>query len=441
MGKAGTVPKAVQSPFSLPNPELLERLGAVAHRLRTRSFLVGGPVRDLVLAAAEVRCQKLDVRSQKPPASTPGSACLPDVDIAVEDRSREFGNAVAKALGGSFVYHARFLTGTVHLTLPPDPRTLAPDHIDITQARTETYSKPAVLPKVKPARIEDDLARRDFTINAIALELTPAAFGRMLDPHDGRADIARRSVRVLHDRSFIDDPTRIFRAIRFATRLGFAIDEHTLELMRRAVADKLPALLTPERVLYELRLVCAEPLVLQMTEALVHERVLEAAWGWTPSDRFLPDLALMVQRRATPDLLFTYLLNTLPVTDRFPIRKEEREAAAWISGFGKVRPLLLKAAKPSAVVKLLRDAPVPALGVLALIEPAEVASVIRLHLERFSQVKVSVTGADLRALGVRPGPRYREILDRLLSDKLDGRIRTMADERRVCERLCRREGK
>ena len=227
--------------------DLLKRLGAIALRLGTRSFLVGGPVRDLILRRAS-----------------------PDLDIAVEDKPHEFGAVVAKEFGGRFVFHSRFLSGTI---LSPLTSRLSPlAHIDITQTRAETYERPAVLPAVRPASIVGDLGRRDFTINSMALELTPGSFGTFIDPFDGRADVTQRRVRVLHARSFIDDPTRIFRCIRFATRLGFVIEQQTLELLRSAIEQRRPAFLTPERILYELRLICAEPLVLPMVQALIRAR-------------------------------------------------------------------------------------------------------------------------------------------------------------------------
>jgi tRNA nucleotidyltransferase (CCA-adding enzyme) len=426
----------------------LERLGAIAGRLGTRSFLVGGPVRDLILGLPS-----------------------PDLDVAVEDRSREFGTAVAKEFGGRFVYHSRFLTGSV---LSPLASRLSPlAHIDITQTRTETYPRPAVLPQVKPASIVADLARRDFSINAMALEITPDSFGTFIDPYHGRDDLACRRVRILHDRSFVDDPTRIFRCIRFAIRFGSAIEPDTLELLRRAIEQRYPALLTPERILYELRLVCAEPLVLPMVEALIHERVLEAAWRWTPPRGFLAGIAKLARECSTSlgtrsesskqdsvmslrsqspdfaqgfrpaDLLFIYFLSVLPVTDRFPIRKEERDAAEAVAGFAKLKhthklkhkPKL----KPNEIYQALRDQPETALMILAALEPQPVARHIKTFLGELRHVSISVTGADLRAAGLKPGPAFREILDKLLFARLDGRIRTVADEHALLRRLAARQ--
>jgi tRNA nucleotidyltransferase (CCA-adding enzyme) len=429
-----------------PQRSLLARLGDIAHHLGTRSFLVGGPVRDLILGRTS-----------------------PDLDIAVEEGSREFGAAVAKEFGGHFVYHSRFLSGTVSFPQPqassPRPQTPKPEpaspahlpsplaHIDITQTRAETYERPAVLPAVRPASIVGDLGRRDFTINAMALEITPDSFGAFIDPFDGRADVEQHRVRVLHARSFIDDPTRIFRCIRFATRLGFTIESQTLGLLRSAVEQRLPAFLTPERILYELRLICAEPKALPMVKSLIAERVLKAAWRWTPPAGFVAGMTKLAASLGTrsesskqdsvmslrADLLFIYWLSVLPVTDRFPIRKEEREAAAAVAGFGKLKPKLKPKQRPSEIYRTLRSVPEQALQILAALETKAASTSIRAFLDGYSKTRIATTGADLRGAGLKPGPAFRRILDELLFARLDGRIRTVTEERALLQRLARQK--
>jgi tRNA nucleotidyltransferase/poly(A) polymerase len=467
-GRGGQGQRTKSGTFGdLPNRELLERLGQIAHHFGTRSFLVGGPVRDLILGRSKSRTETgihhKDTKTLSGPESgslvtwclggkIPTSPGLPDIDIAVEEGSREFGAAVAREFGGRFVFHSRFLTGTVSFPKPqasshkpqtpkpepvPHPSPLA--HIDITQTRAETYERPAVLPAVRPASIVGDLGRRDFTVNAMAMEITPGSFGAFIDPFDGRADVEQRRVRVLHARSFIDDPTRIFRCIRFATRLGFKIEQQTLGLIRSAVEQRLPAFLTPERLLYELRLICAEPLVLPMVKALIHERVLEAAWRWTPTTRFVSGLEQQVRNRVQPELIFIYWLSVLPLTDRFPIRKEEREAAEAIAAFPELKPRLKRKLRPSEVVQLLRGLPVPALRILVGLESKAVSAAIRAFLNKYSKVAIATTGADLRGTGLKPGPAFREILDELLFARLDGRIRSVTEERALLQQLVRQK--
>jgi tRNA nucleotidyltransferase (CCA-adding enzyme) len=360
----------------------------------------------------------------------------PDTDVAVESGMPRLGAELAREMGGRFVYHRRFMTGTVSRCRLP----VADCRLDVAQTRSETYARPGVLPTVRPAGIGDDLARRDFSINAMAVEVTSGACGRLLDPLGGRADMKLRVVRILHDRSFVDDPTRIFRAIRFAVRLGYDVEPWTYVLMQRAVDEGRPALLSPERILYELRLMCREPLRLQMLEALLAERVLEAAWGWRAPDALLPGLRTMAERRATPEMMFTYLLSFLPVTDRFPIRAEEREAAAAIAGFGGLRGRVARPGRMSGLHRLLEAVPDPALAVLRATEVPRVAARLEAYIEARRRARPEIGGAELKALGLRPGPEFGRLLERVTAARLDGRVRSREDEMLMVKRLVRRRG-
>ncbi|MEO0085325.1 MAG: hypothetical protein ABIK37_01700 [candidate division WOR-3 bacterium] len=379
-------------------------MAAIAAEGGTRVFLVGGPVRDMLLGLES-----------------------PDIDIAVERGMPGFGRRVARRLGGRFVYHERFMTGTVLLE---DGR-----HIDICQTRAESYPRPAMLPKVRPADIETDLGRRDFSINALALEVRLERTGRLLDPWGGERDLRARQVRVLHERSFVDDPTRIFRCIRFAIRLDFEIERRTLELLRQAVKERRPALLTPERILYELRLICAEPRAVRMVEALIREQVLETAWSWRPGSHFLDRFCRLAQAQVGPEGLYVFWLSDLPGIERFPIRKEELAAAQAIRGFGRVRPRLMRASRPSGVVGALSGIPGMALAVLQVVEPAAVAKRIGRFLEEWVQVRPAITGQDLREMGLKPGPEFRRVLEKVREAKLEGRVKTLDEELTLARRI------
>lgn len=406
MGRGKARPASLPGlPSQLPSEHLLRLLGRIARECGSRAFLVGGPVRDMLLGL---------------PLGT-------DIDIAVEKNPGRVGRAVARHFGARFVFHRRFLSGTVSL--------IDSARIDINQTRTEIYSRPAVLPEVKPVPVEDDLVRRDFTVNALALDISPRTFGNLLDPHSGRLDLARRIIRVLHPNSFTDDPTRSFRAIRFAVRLGFEIEPDTLSLMRRSIRNRLPARLSPERILYELRLICAEPLVLRMMEAVLKERLLQVCFGWQVPQTLLPGLQKLASSSATPDSIYVYLLSFLPMTARFPIAKLERAAAEAVRDFAGVRNRLARARRPSTVYRLLKPLPEPALRILSRTESASVARAVRLYLERLSRVRTSVTGSRLRGLGLRPGPAYRRVLERVLEAKLDNRVTTAAEEMALARRL------
>jgi hypothetical protein len=194
-----------------------------------------------------------------------------------------------------------------------------------------------------------------------------------------------------------------------------------------------------------------------MVRALIRERLLEAAWRWTPPSRFLAGMRKLAKSlpgryprgqsttgqspdfAGRADLLFIYWLSVLPVTDRFPIRKEERDAAEAIAEFGTLRTKLKPRLKPSAVYQVLRGVPEPALAVLAALETKAVSASIRAFLDGYSKVRIATTGADLRGAGLKPGPAFREILDELLFARLDGRIRSVTEERALLQQLARQK--
>ena len=206
-------------------PVLDAAAGAV--RAGERVYLVGGTVRDILLGVPSL-----------------------DVDVVVEGDAVAVAGRLAEALGGSLTAHGRFGTAVVDRG--------DGSHVDVVTARRETYPEPAALPVVEPGTIEDDLRRRDFTVNALAASLAPDGFGALVDPCGGRADLAAGTIRVLHERSFVDDPTRIVRAVRYESRFGFRMDAATETLARAAVDAGLLGLLTPTRLGDELVTLLAE---------------------------------------------------------------------------------------------------------------------------------------------------------------------------------------
>ena len=199
----------------------------LARREGMRLFLVCGAVRDALLGRP-----------------------IEDVDLAVEGDAIAFGRRLARSMGGRVTAHERF--GTAKLELPGGGR------LDLAGTRRETYDAPAALPRVHPAPIEEDLSRRDFTINALALELAPRGRARLLDPFEGKRDLERGIVRMLHPRSPMDDPTRAFRAVRFANRFGFRIEPATASWIRDAVAAGAFERLSGERLRRELQRIFSE---------------------------------------------------------------------------------------------------------------------------------------------------------------------------------------
>lgn len=214
---------------------LLREIGTLAGQMGMTAYAVGGFVRDLIL----------------------GTPTL-DVDIVVEGDGIALAHALARMWGAKLTVHQRFLTATLHWESPNEAKTPALSHphpvtrLDIATARMERYPEPAILPEVEPATILDDLLRRDFSINAMAVCLAPNRFGELLDPTGGYRDLQRGVIRVLHDRSFVDDPTRIFRAVRYEQRFGFRIEPKTLRLIRKVRDESLLTRLTRDRIKQEL---------------------------------------------------------------------------------------------------------------------------------------------------------------------------------------------
>ena len=209
---------------------LSKRIGVarrVAREKDVRLFLVGGTVRDLLL--------------RRP---------VKDVDLVVEGDAAGFARALSAALGGRARAHERFGTAAVELS--------DGGRLDVAAARRETYDGPGALPRVQTARIEEDLARRDFTINAMALELSAAVRPRLVDAFGGRRDLERRSLRFLHAHSPFDDPTRAFRAVRYANRLGFRIAPDAGRAIRAALRSGAFDAVSGDRLRRELELLFAE---------------------------------------------------------------------------------------------------------------------------------------------------------------------------------------
>jgi len=190
-------------------------------------YLVGGAVRDLIVGQDSV-----------------------DLDLAVEGDGVSAARELARRLDGEAAVHERFGTATVRAG------ELA---VDLATARRESYPRPGVLPEVQPASIEEDLARRDFTVNAMAVALSEPGRGELRDPLGGFADLAVARIRVLHDRSFIDDPTRVLRAVRYEARLGFGLEHDTERLLREAAAADALSTISGPRVRDELMDLLREP--------------------------------------------------------------------------------------------------------------------------------------------------------------------------------------
>ena len=376
----------------------IERLTAAA--AGTRLYVAGGAVRDLLLGRP-----------------------LQDIDLSVE------GNAPALARiafpSGPVKAYARFGTAMVRGGRA---------RIDLVTARRETYVRPGALPHTEPGSIDDDLRRRDFPIDAMALSLTgePA----FLDPCGGRADLERRVVRVLHDRSFIDDPTRIFRAFRYATRLAFDVEPHTRALIDDALG--YIAAVSGERLRRELELALGEAMASGVLRALDDAgalRALHPALVWPTH----PDAALERAQDAETRLATGFALlalNASPgeaeeVVVRLRLRRAEATAVRGVVTLRASAHLLQRPqVKPSGVVVLLDGVPRASVAAFAATTEDPIAGPLALrYLDEWAHVQPVLNGDDLIAMGVPEGPQVRRGLQLVRAARLDGTALDEADER------------
>jgi tRNA nucleotidyltransferase (CCA-adding enzyme) len=366
-------------------------------------YLVGGAIRDLLR----------------------GEAGITDVDLAVEGEAAAVARRLQRRLDGARVtVHAAFGTSTVRWE---DVR------VDIARTRSETYARPGALPAVEPAGIEADLLRRDFTVNAIALRLGNG--DSLLDPAGGRGDLECRVIRVLHGASFRDDPTRVFRAVRYAARLGFELDSETEELARAAALEGLVGRLSGSRVRAELVAVLCEPAAAEAVRRLGALGACRAVWPGLDCDpetqellRRVEDLrerhsprtpawrsALVVLARHLPDADLPMLAHRLTL--------RRRDAATLRAAVATPAPR--KDASPAAVAEAYASRPVEA----ALLAGAAGSAAAVDYLEHLRGVRLSIDGSVLREeLGLEQSPRVGEVLRELLRRKRNGELATRAAE-------------
>jgi tRNA nucleotidyltransferase (CCA-adding enzyme) len=380
-------------------PRLRPVLDAVAAvREGERVYLVGGTVRDILL-------------------DEPGF----DVDLAVEGDGVRFAEALARQIGGRVRSHDAFGTAVVEHG--------DAERVDVVTARRERYEAPASLPVVEPGTIDDDLARRDFTINAMAASLDPEDLGRLVDPFHGLADLEARTIRVLHDGSFVDDPTRIFRAIRYASRYGFELDAHTQELARDAIDAGLVARLTPARLRDELVLLLDEPRAPASLRGLgvlgpdsrraAHE---EAAALFERLEALRDEYRLPIPswRLGLAALTREGSEDLLPSIEALALRRQDaRAVAAAVDAGPRLAEESYETRTPAEVVALVEPYPEDApLMALALADtPA-----LREYFERLRDVRLEVDGTDLAGLGLEESPRVGEVLAELRRRKLNGEL-------------------
>ncbi len=399
--------------------DLLRQVGALAGELGYPLYAVGGFVRDLLLGQPNF-----------------------DVDLVVEGDAIRLTQLLARRVGGRVRSHQRF--GSAKWILPQvegQPDDSLPDSLDFVTARTEFYERPTALPTVERSSIKQDLHRRDFTINTLAICLTPDRWGELLDAYGGRRDLDDGVIRVLHSLSFVEDPTRILRAARFEQRFQFHIEPRTEELIAGGL-DLLERV-SAERIRHELELILAEAQpersLCRLAElgvlARLHPALRCDAW-FIEKAAALRAAAGQVAAEELPRLYLALLTYGMEAADlegfneKLRMRKEYRDLALEVHRLAAHLPRLAAPdLRPSEAVKVLEESSAGARLVLRVAADAEA---VRRNLDRYERewrhIHPELTGDDLRKLGLPPGPVYRAILDRIRTARLDGAIATRAEE-------------
>jgi tRNA nucleotidyltransferase (CCA-adding enzyme) len=385
----------------------MQKAGQVAARQGQSLYLVGGVVRDLFLRRTNL-----------------------DLDLVVDSDAIKLAQRLAGIIPAKITTHSRFNTAKLRWDRWS---------VDLATVRSETYERPGALPRVKPGILATDLFRRDFTINAMAIELTASRYGQLIDLYGGRDDLEHKLIRILHEKSFTDDATRIWRALRYEQRLDFQLEANTLRWLKRDV-PMLDAI-SGDRIRHELELVLKEELpekVLRRAEGLgvlarLHPSLRGDVWlvkKFKEARQFSqpdpPPLGLYLSLlcyRLTEDgseKLIAYLR---------PARSLAQAVRDTIKLKTKLESLTDPRLAPSRVYSLLKDYSPTAITANQLAsDSAVVRRCLRLFLDKLRYIKPALTGDDLLRMGIPPGPRIKEILQKLHEARLDGKVTTKQGE-------------
>ena len=384
-----------------------------ADRLGMSLFMVGGSVRDLLL----------------------GQPTL-DIDLVVEGDAISAAQHAANDLATGCAVHSGFGTATIR----GEGYT-----IDLAMSRSESYSRPGALPKVSPSSIEVDLLRRDFTVNAIGLALSGPDEGTIVDPSRGLQDLRRRQLRVIQDRSFIDDASRILRAVRYRARLKFAIEPHTLSLLQRDLSY-LDAV-SGSRIRRELTRLLRENRSETALELAQDLGVLEAihpafrlpsrlSAAFADCQRWLVD--------KTPTTVYMGLLahawsaaDAVAIADRLILPKKERSIVQAMPEIRSLAPLLTSSkTRPSQITARLSAFPPAALRAFALLaNDTTIRERVRRYLGEWRHVRPELNGDALLELGIAKGPQLGHLISQLRSARLDGKVSSREEEIRLARTI------
>lgn len=419
--------REIETVLGKPVATLIERISGRAQENDLAVYLAGGVARDLLLRRRTI-----------------------DLDLVVEGDAIRFAKSLASEFGGAAKAHQPF--GTAKWTLDErvgENLSLAvdalPASVDFVTVRGETYAQPAALPRVSPGSIACDLRRRDFSVNALAIQLSPAdGRGALLDVCGGLDDLQRGLIRALHEQSFVDDPTRSLRALRYARRLGFQVERRTDQWMRAALP--FLARVSGQRLRNEIDLILREAGGGQIMLAL---QELGALARIQPAFRVSQNLPALLSRcedfkppwQSAPieaqSRRWHVLLAAVDeadiagLCDRLALTKAQtRSIVASAKLHSRLDALSAPDLRPSQVARMLDGLPDLALqvGWLLAQEHSRAQERIAAYASDWRWRKPAISGADLVAMGLPPGPRYRQILERLRFARIDGEVHSREDE-------------
>lgn len=418
--KSKNVARLLQERLPEKYLSILQTAGQIADELGISAYVVGGFVRDLLL-----RLDNLDI------------------DLVIEGNGILFAEYLAHKVQGRLKAHRRF--GTAVVIFPNGFK------IDIATARTEYYEKPVALPLIELSSLKHDLYRRDFTINTLAIRLNTPKFGRLIDFFGGKRDLKDKKIRVLHSLSFIEDPTRVFRAIRFEQRYGFKIGKNTLGLLNNTVKMDLLTKLQGYRFFTELYLILLEEDPIKAIKRMGELNLLKFIHPRIHGNDQLYRLLLEIKKIINwyhllyfEEPIKSWFLDFVSLTDQLTseefhdICRKFKISQRYLPGLMQVKikhQTILKdlafhrQAKPSRIYRTLHPFSMETLLYTMAKSPSEEnKKKISHYLTTLRPTKIFLTGKNLKSMGYQPGPIFKKIQETLLDAKLDGEVKTKQDE-------------
>jgi tRNA nucleotidyltransferase (CCA-adding enzyme) len=398
----------------------MQLAGVTAVRHEQKLYLVGGVVRDLLLGRPNL-----------------------DLDLVVEANAIQLAEQLAALKKGKVIAHSRFNTARIKWDKWS---------VDIATARSESYEKPGALPSIASlCEIRSDLVRRDFTINAMAVDLGPLHYGELIDLYQGRQDLEKRLIRILHDRSFQDDATRMWRAVRYEQRLDFRIEPHTLELLKRDL--KYLDSISGDRIRHELELCLEEDrpekCLLRADELGLLARMCPAMKFDDWAARKISKARGILEPYCPPEELYlafmAYRLSLGDLKDWAAYLNFPRAAALMLEDTLTLKNNLPVLAAPEMTAsgiyhELHHYRHTAILANLMANDRAVIKQRIDLYLNTLCHVQTALTGEDLKEMGMASGPQIKEVLESLREARLDGKVTSREEELKLVQKLGKEAG-